>query len=320
MAAGSIEIIRLRQQVKTHLAGLRVDQAAVELFPGYSRAQLQCWIRDGSLTLDGERAKPKQKVAGGEILSLEVEPEKRDEVVPQPIPLQVIASDEHIIVINKPAGLVVHPAAGHPDGTLQNGLLHYDASLAAIPRSGIVHRLDKETSGVMVVARTLKAHTSLVAQLQDRSMSRIYETVVHGRPAASGKVDAPIGRNPRDRQKMAVVPSGRPAVSHYKLLEAFAHFSHLRVSLESGRTHQIRVHMQHLGHPVVGDPQYGQNPANKATLSEKALKAVKAFPRQALHARTLRLKHPGTLESCEFEAVLPDDIYALLQLLREKDN
>ena len=334
MAAASIDMIRTTQQVKAGLAGLRLDQAAVELFPDYSRARLQGWIRDGSLTIDGVQAKPKQKLAGGEILTLKAVLQHNEEVVPQAIHLQVIAADDHIIVINKPAGLVVHPAAGHPDGTLQNGLLHFDGNLAAIPRSGIVHRLDKDTSGVMVVARSLKAHASLVGQLQDRSMGRIYETVINGKPGngkpgngkprngqpgASGTVDAPIGRNPRDRQRMAVVPSGRPAISHYRILHAFRHYSHLRVSLESGRTHQIRVHMQYLGHPVVGDPQYGAKSAKLSEMSANVYAAVTGFPRQALHARTLRLKHPGSLERCEFEAPLPSDLCALLDILKLED-
>jgi 23S rRNA pseudouridine1911/1915/1917 synthase len=312
--------ISLTRQVADEHAGLRLDQAAVLLFPGFSRARLQSWIRDGSLVLDGKPSVPKHKVIGGEILELEAKPDPEGEVTPQDIPLDIIAADEHVIVLNKPAGLVVHPAAGHPCGTLQNGLIFYDAGLAAIPRSGIVHRLDKDTSGVMVVARSLKAHASLVAQLQDRSMSRVYQAVLHGITRASGTVNAPVGRNPRDRQRMAVVAGGRPAVSHYRLLNAFRHFSHVRVSLESGRTHQIRVHMQHLGHPLVGDPQYGRKTPGSGQIPEAAIAAISAFPRQALHACKLRLVHPGLQRQVEFLAPVPDDLAGLLRTLELVDT
>ncbi len=315
-----MEHIRIIQQVGSQQAGLRIDQAAAELFPDYSRARLQSWIRDGSLTLDGKTVKPKQSVAGGEMLRLEAEPDLDGSVLPQDIPLDIIAADEHIIVLNKPAGLVMHPAAGNPDGTLQNGLLYFDAALAAIPRAGIVHRLDKDTTGIMVVARTLKAHSKLVAQLQDRSMGRIYEAFVHGQVRASGTINAPIARNPHDRLRMAVVPSGRPAVSHYRLLKAFKHFSQLRVSLESGRTHQIRVHLRHLGFPVIGDSQYGQKTRKSRVLTAAVFAAVNDFPRQALHARTLTLVHPESLESCEFEAPMPADLVGLARTLELEDS
>ncbi len=312
--------ISMIQQLGSDQAGKRIDQAAAELFPDFSRARLQSWIRDGSLTLDGGTVMPKHKVVGGEVIRLVAELVADDEVMPQDIPLEVIAEDEHIIVVNKPAGLVVHPAAGHPDGTLQNALLFHDASLATVPRSGIVHRLDKDTSGVMVVARNLKAHKAIVAQLQDRSMSRIYQAVVHGITPRKGTVDAPIGRNPRDRQRMAVVSSGRPAVSHFQRLKAFEHFCHIRVSLESGRTHQIRVHMRHQGFPLVGDPQYGQKTAKSVTLSELVSEAIAQFPRQALHAHTLKLTHPQTGVDCEFSAPMPQDFKALLMVLQSEDS
>ncbi len=319
MTQGSTDTIRLTRQATSEQVGLRIDRAAVALFPGFSRARLQSWIRDGSLTLDGKPVKPKHRLVGGETLKLEARPELDDEVVPQDIPLQVIEADDHIIVLNKPAGLVVNPAAGNPDGTLQNGLLFFDPSLAAIPRSGIVHRLDKDTSGIMVVARSLKAHASLVAQLQDRSMSRTYESVVHGITPASGTIDAPVGRNPHDRKRMAVVSGGRPAVSHYRLLSAYRHFSHLRVSLESGRTHQIRVHMQHIGNPLVGDPQYGQKVRKSTDLSDRALTVVREFPRQALHACRLRFRHPQSGQESEFFAPTADDLATLIQTLKVVD-
>jgi 23S rRNA pseudouridine1911/1915/1917 synthase len=311
--------INITRQVPQDHAGQRLDQVASLLFPDYSRGRLQRWIREQALTVDGAGGRPAQRLAGGEWLRLNAQPEAEGEVVAQPLALDVLFHDEHILVLNKPAGLVVHPAAGHPDGTLQNALLHLSPGLATLPRAGIVHRLDKDTSGVMVVACSLKAHASLVAQLQERRMSRVYETVVHGHPPASGTVDAPVGRHPRDRKRMAVVDNGKPAVSHYRQLRAFEHFTHLQVSLESGRTHQIRVHMQHLGFPLVGDPVYGRKATGVKTMAPEVLDAVRAFPRQALHARTLSLTHPASGEACRFEAPVADDLVALLGLLARGD-
>ncbi len=228
-------------------------------------------------------------------------------------------SDAHLLVLDKPEGLVVHPAAGNPDGTLQNALLHHYPELATIPRAGIVHRLDKDTSGVMVVARSLAAHAGLVDQLQARHMSRVYEAVVHGIVGEGGTVDAPIGRHPRDRKRMAVVRGGKPAVSHYRPLAVFGHFTHLEVSLESGRTHQIRVHMQHLGVPLVGDPVYGRRTPSGKSLSSSVRAAVQGFPRQALHARTLVLTHPATGAELRFDAPLPADLQGLLATLAAGD-
>ena len=312
-------MINTTTQLGADLAGKRIDQAAAILFPDFSRARLQSWIRDGSLTVDGNSVMPKHRVSGGELIRLKAELVLDDEVIAQDIPLDIVAEDEHILVINKPAGLVVHPAAGHPDGTLQNGLLHFDPELAGIPRSGIVHRLDKDTSGVMVVARSLKAHHSLVSQLQERSMSRIYRAVAHGITPVKGTVNAPIGRNPRDRQSMAVVGSGKPAVSHYRRLQAFEHFSYISVSLESGRTHQIRVHMRHLGFPLVGDPSYGQKIPSNSKISQKLRQVIETFPRQALHAHTLKLLHPETGEERKFRAGVPEDISELLDELASYD-
>ena len=313
------EKITQTRQVAATQAGSRVDQVASELFSEYSRARLQAWIRKGCLTLDGARAKPKQKVYTGQVLKLVAIQELESEVLAQPIALEVVFEDEHILVLNKPAGLVVHPAAGNRDGTLQNGLLHFDPQLAAIPRSGIVHRLDKLTSGVMVVARSLQAHASLVGQLQDRSMSRIYEAVVTGHPPRKGTIDQPIGRNKHDRQRMAVVPSGRPATSHYEVLKKFRNHSHVRVSLQSGRTHQIRVHMLHLGYPLVGDPQYGRKAGGQKDWPQAVRDAVAAFPRQALHARQLSLVHPISKEHRVFEVPLPEDMRKLLDTLAREE-
>jgi len=304
--------IRITAQAGPEHAGMRLDQLAAVLFPDFSRARLQKWVRSGELTVDGQALKTTYRISGGEILRLDALPERHGEVLPQDIPLDIIHADDDIIVINKPAGLVVHPAAGHPDGTLQNALLHFDSSLATLPRSGIVHRLDKDTTGVMVVARSLRAHTSLVEQLQARQMSRVYEAVAKGETNMSGTVDAPIGRHPRDRKRMAVVPSGKPAVTHFRVMRRFQGFCHLEVSLESGRTHQIRVHMQHIGYPLVGDPVYGKSRTALKGVPDALLEAIKAFPRQALHARRLSLVHPASGGTVCFEAPLPADMVGLL--------
>ncbi|MBT8061722.1 MAG: RluA family pseudouridine synthase [Gammaproteobacteria bacterium] len=314
------QTIRLSRQAGSKYAGQRIDQAATELFGGYSRARLQAWISDGSLTMDDRRVKPKQRLAGGEWLKLEADIEADGDAQAQPLELEVIAADDDIIVINKPPGLVVHPAAGHPDGTLLNGLLHFDRALASLPRAGIVHRLDKDTSGIMVVARNLKAHASLVAQLQKREVSRIYEALVCGQANVSGTVDAPIGRNSRDRKKMAVVSNGKPAVTHYRQLFVKAGVSHLELALESGRTHQIRVHMQHIGLPLLGDPQYGPPRGATRLWPDWLVAAVDRFGRQALHARQLRFTHPGSGSLCGFEAPLATDFADLLRSIRESSG
>lgn len=309
--------ISLSAGIGTAQAGLRLDQAAAELFTDFSRGRLQKWIRSGDLTVDGQPHKPTYRVVAGERLSLQAEAEAEGVVLAQDIPLDIIHADRDILVIDKPAGLVVHPAAGNADGTLQNALLWYDESLDALPRSGIVHRLDKDTSGVMVVARSLRAHTSLVRQLQERRMSRVYHAVALGDVRNGGTVNAPIGRHPVDRKRMAVVASGRPAVSHYRVLRRFGGATYLEVSLETGRTHQIRVHMAHLGHALAGDPVYARRPRSQAGLNPEQLAAISAFPRQALHARTLTLQHPANDRDARFEAPLPEDFAALLIELQE---
>ena len=308
--------ISLSQQVTEDAAGSRLDQAAVELFPDFSRGRLQQWIKSGELTVDGKRAKPSSRVQGCETLCIEAQMVAEGEVEPEDIPLDIIFADEHLLVLNKPAGLVVHPAAGNWEGTLQNALLNYDPELDTLPRSGIVHRLDKDTSGVMVVARSLKAHASLVNQLQTRSMSRVYEAVVKGEIPPSGTISANIDRNPRDRKKMAVRESGRTATSHYRMIQRLPGTSHVEVALESGRTHQIRVHLTHIGYPIVGDPVYGRGPIKQKGLPAAAVEAVNSFPRQALHARTLKLIHPESEEDCEFSAPLAEDIEALIVALK----
>jgi 23S rRNA pseudouridine1911/1915/1917 synthase len=307
--------IRIRRTAGPAHAGKRLDQVAAELFADFSRARLQKWIRSGELTVDGRPDRSTYRISGGETLLLDAVPERTGEVLAQDIPLDILHADADLLVVNKPAGLVVHPAAGNPDGTLQNGLLFFDPALAELPRSGIVHRLDKDTSGVMVVARSLRAHTQLVKQLQSRSMSRIYRAIAAGDIRSGGAVEAPIGRHPRDRKRMAVVSSGRPATTHYRVLRRFGGHTHLELSLETGRTHQIRVHMAHIGHPLLGDPVYGKPPKKMKGACAGLERRIRDFRRQALHAFKLKLIHPGSGDAVEFTADLAADLADLLRSL-----
>jgi len=310
------EVFELSAQVPAGMYGQRFDQVASELFPEFSRSRLQSWIRDGQLTLDGRVAKPKEKLIGGEMLELNAELEAQGTWEPEPIQLDIVYEDDHLLVINKPAGLVVHPAAGNYTGTLLNALLNHAPDLINLPRAGIVHRLDKETTGLMVVAKTLHAHTDLVEQLADRSVSREYEAVAVGAMTGGGTVDAPMGRHPTQRKLMAVLShGGKRAVTHYRVKGRFPHHTHIRVKLETGRTHQIRVHMAHIGFPLVGDPTYGKRFKIPKAASEHLIESLKAFPRQALHAATLGLDHPHTGEYCEWSVPLPDDMQQLLLAL-----
>ncbi|WP_281687542.1 23S rRNA pseudouridine(1911/1915/1917) synthase RluD [Pseudomonas citronellolis] len=313
------DLIQLAAEVPFDLGGQRLDQVAAQLFPEHSRSRLAGWIKDGRLTVDGAVLRPKDVVHAGSRLALEVQLEAQGEWKAQDIELDIVYEDEHILVIDKPAGLVVHPAAGHQDGTLLNALLHHVPHLANVPRAGIVHRLDKDTTGLMVVAKTLEAHTNLVAQLQARSVSRIYEAIVVGVIVAGGKIDAPISRHGVMRQKMAVVSTGKQAISHYRVLERFRSHTHTRVKLETGRTHQIRVHMSHIGFPLVGDPVYGGRFRIPPGASPTLVESLRDFPRQALHARFLELDHPATGVRMKWESPLPDDFTWLLSLLRQ-DN
>lgn len=298
-------------------AGKRLDVVIAELFPEYSRSRLKIWIQQGQVLLNGKVAKPKTKIAGDEELQLTVQAiESEAACEAEDIPLNIVYQDEHIIVVNKPAGLVVHPAAGHYTGTMQNALLHFDPSLAAIPRAGIVHRIDKDTTGLMVVARNLSSHKYLVDQIQQHEVIREYQAVVHGVMTGGGMVDQPIGRHPRDRIKMAVRENGREAITHYRLLEKFREHSHIKVQLETGRTHQIRVHMSHLRHPLVGDPVYAGRHRVPPGAQPDLLDYLQVFKRQALHAWKLTLIHPQHGEEVSFEADLPDDMTKLLSLLQ----
>ena len=306
-----------QQRVPDAMAGQRLDQAAAELFANFSRERLKAWIKAGDLTLDDRPARPKDKVYGGEWLRLCAEVEDDTRFEPEDIPLDVVHEDDQVLVINKPPGLVVHPAAGNPDGTLLNALLHHDPALASVPRAGIVHRLDKDTSGLMVVARTLTAQTALVEQLQARTVSREYDAICVGVMTAGGTVDAPIGRHPKDRKRQAVTASGKPAVTHYRVVERFRAHTHVRCRLETGRTHQIRVHLAHLRYPLVGDPVYGGRLKLPGGASETLKEILREFPRQALHARKLAFVHPGSGEQVSFRAALPDDLLMLLDYLHD---
>jgi 23S rRNA pseudouridine1911/1915/1917 synthase len=310
------EHIQHKATVLAEQSGQRIDQAAAELFSDFSRARLQEWIKSGQLTVDGVAARSKDKVRSGNVLVLDAELQSREDWVAQELALDVVHEDPSLLVINKPAGLVVHPGAGSPDGTLLNALLFRDPSLAAIPRAGIVHRLDKDTTGLLVVARTLQAHADLVRQLQERTVKREYEAVVCGLFTGGGKVEAPIGRHPRDRVKMAVVASGKPAITHFRILQRFETYTHVRVQLETGRTHQIRVHMAHIGHPLLGDTLYGARLRLPKHADEELKTVLQDFRRQALHAAQLGLIHPVTGKYLEWQASLPEDMQGLLGALK----
>ena len=308
--------VALQARVPEEEIGQRVDQVAAVLFSAFSRSQLQQWIKKGCLLMDGECCKPKDKVLGGEVLTLRAELESQGDWVAEDIPLDVVFEDDEIVVINKPAGLVVHPGAGNREGTLLNALLHRYPRQESIPRAGIVHRLDKETSGLMVVARTLQAQTSLVEQLQARSVSRQYDAVVVGVPVGGRTIEEPIGRHPTARTRMAVAKQGgKPAVTHFRVRRKFAHHALVRVKLETGRTHQIRVHMAHIGCPLVGDPVYGGRFKLPPGASETLIETLRQFRRQALHAAYLSFAHPRTGETLVWEANLPEDMVELLAAL-----
>ncbi len=307
---------QLQAEVPLELAGSRLDQALAKLFPDFSRSRLQQWVKQGCVLVDGEVMRPKDKLLGGESIELDVQLEAESEFKPEPIQLDIVYQDDALIVINKPAGLVVHPAAGNWQGTLLNALLHHDPEIAVVPRAGIVHRLDKETTGLLVVARTLEAQTALVEQLQAREFTREYDAVVHGVLTGGGTVDEPIGRHPVDRKRMAVVRNGKPAVTHYRLAERFRAHTHIKVQLETGRTHQIRVHMAHRHNPLVGDPVYGGRLRIPPACSPELEQMLRNFHRQALHASRLGLVHPQSGEYLEWTAELPQDMQQLLTVLR----
>ena len=311
-------LIRHEAVVPLSAAGRRFDQALAEMFPDYSRSRLTAWVKAGAVTLDGAPAVPRHLLKGGEHVRLEAELELEVSSAPEAIDLDIVHEDEHLLVLNKPAGLVVHPGAGNPAGTLLNALLHHDPKLAELPRAGIVHRLDKDTSGLMVVARTLAAHTALVDMLSRHAVERQYEAIVVGALIAGGTVDAPIGRHHSDRLRQAVrdEEDGKHAITHYRLRERFRLHTLIQCNLETGRTHQIRVHLAHIGHPLVGDPLYGGSLRLPKRATPELVAALRGFRRQALHAERLSFEHPMTGEASSFEAARPEDMDVLISALR----
>lgn len=303
-------------EVPEELAGLRLDQALARMFPDYSRSRLKEWLLAGSICVDTGLKKPKDAVSGGEIVTLEPQPEAVVEARPEPISLEIVYEDDDLLVINKPAGLVVHPGAGNPGGTLMNGLLHHVPALEQVPRAGIIHRIDKDTTGLLLVAKTLPAHTALVRALAEREISRRYMAVCYGVLTGGGTIDEPIGRHPVDRKRMSIQQNGKPAVTHYTVRERFAAFTFVDVRLETGRTHQIRVHFAHRRHALVGDPVYGGRLALPKGASDELIATLRGFKRQALHAAKLGVVHPVSAAELEFEAPLPDDFAHLVDVMR----
>ncbi|MCV6639500.1 23S rRNA pseudouridine(1911/1915/1917) synthase RluD [Candidatus Albibeggiatoa sp. nov. NOAA] len=303
-------------EIPLTMAGYRLDKALAELFPDYSRARLQQWIKQGQVLVDDEKMRGKDKVQGGEQIEIQAEIPQAVTWQAQDIPLDICYEDEDILIINKPAGLVVHPGAGNQDGTLVNALLNHAPELDRIPRAGIIHRLDKDTSGILVVARSIAAHTHLTEQLQAREFLREYQTIVNGTMISGGMVDAPIGRHPTLRTRMAVTDSGKPAITHYRVKNRFRAHTHLNVKLETGRTHQIRVHLAYIRYPLVGDPVYGKRLILPKQSSESFTQVLKDFNRQALHAATLGLQHPTKNEWMQWSVPIPADMQQLLDELK----
>jgi 23S rRNA pseudouridine1911/1915/1917 synthase len=312
---------KLTEIVPLELAGLRLDQVLAELFSDYSRSKLQTWIKAGRVEVNHSvTLSPKAKLDGGEDITLEAEAEKVIESAPESIPLDIVYEDDSLLIVNKPAGLVVHPAVGNWNGTLLNALLNHDANLETLPRAGIVHRIDKETSGLLMVAKTLQAHNSLTQQLQEREITREYLAVTRGRMTAGGTVDEPIGRHPTDRKRYTVRESGKFAVTHYRVVQRFTQYTLVQLKLETGRTHQIRVHMAHIRYPLFGDPVYGGRFQMPANCSPELEKELRSFKRQALHAAKLGLQHPVTDEYKEWEQPLPDDMIRLINALTKNEQ
>ncbi|WP_369310135.1 23S rRNA pseudouridine(1911/1915/1917) synthase RluD [Providencia rettgeri] len=318
--------VQLSATIAESQLGQRLDQALAELFPDYSRSRIKEWILDDRVQVNGKVInKPKEKVLGSEQILIDALIEEDNRWEPQDIPLNIIYEDEDILIINKPRGLVVHPGAGNPDGTILNALLYRYPEIVDVPRAGIVHRLDKDTTGLMVVAKTVPAQTHLVESLQLREITREYEAVAVGRMTAGGMVEEPISRHPTKRTHMAVHPMGKPAVTHYRIMEHFRAHTRLRLRLETGRTHQIRVHMAHINHPLIGDPLYGGRPRPLKGATAEFLEVMRNFDRQALHATMLRLYHPISGIQMEWHAPLPDDMVKLIDALKadtelHKDN
>lgn len=309
--------VNLEAIIPVEMSGLRLDQALARLFSQYSRGRLQDWIKAGQVKVDGKLLRPRDAVQAGQCVVINATLVAQEQWEAQAIALNIVYEDETIIVLNKPAGLVVHPGAGNRNHTLLNALLHHAPELAELPRAGIVHRLDKDTSGLLVIARTLQAHQALIRAMQRRQIKREYLALVQGILISGGTVEEPIGRHPTQRMRMAVIHSGKRAITHYRVIERFPQHTLLRVELDTGRTHQIRVHMAHIQHSIVGDPTYAGRLKLPAGASEALKTGLITFKRQALHARHLAFLHPLTQQPLSFEAPIPDDLQGLLELLRE---
>ena len=315
-----MKLIQQQLKVKAEYSGSRLDQALHGLMPDYSRSKIQEWIQQGFINLNQQTCKPKQRVYDGDLIDLDIPYVAKIVDKAENIEFEILYQDGEVFVINKPADLVVHPAAGHDSGTLVNGLLNIDPSLEQLPRAGIVHRLDKDTTGVMVVARTLKAHASLVDQLQRRTVKREYIAITQGVVTAGRTIETGIARHPQNRKKMSVQNHGKTAITHFQVARKFTHHSLINVQLETGRTHQIRVHMAHINYPLLGDPVYGGRPRLPAKITSELASRLRDFRRQALHARRLSFVLPGSDQLCSFEAAIPQDFQIVLDALGEFDN
>ena len=312
--------LSLQFQLDETYLGQRIDQVAATIWSDFSREKLKQWLKEGHLLVNGNSVKPKYKCEGFELLTLEVELEAQTRSLPEDIPLDIVYEDDDIIVVNKPVGMVVHPGAGNSSGTLVNALLHHYPKSAELTRAGLVHRIDKDTSGLMVVAKNLEAQFSLSKQLAKKTVYRVYDLIVYGNVIAGGTVDEPIKRHPVDRVKMAVLPGGKDAVTHYNVKERFQHFTRIQARLETGRTHQIRVHFSYIGFGLVGDPVYMPRVRVPAGATELLDETLRGFRRQALHAAELGLKHPRTGEEMLFKAPWPADLATLVDVLRTENK
>ncbi|MDH1518069.1 23S rRNA pseudouridine(1911/1915/1917) synthase RluD [Acinetobacter johnsonii] len=312
--------LSLQFQLDEIYLGQRIDQVAATIWSDFSREKLKQWLKEGHLLVNGNSVKPKYKCEGFELLTLEVELEAQTRSLPEDIPLDIVYEDDDIIVVNKPVGMVVHPGAGNSSGTLVNALLHHYPKSAELTRAGLVHRIDKDTSGLLVVAKNLEAQFSLSKQLAKKTVYRVYDLIVYGNVIAGGTVDEPIKRHPVDRVKMAVLPGGKDAVTHYNVKERFQHFTRIQARLETGRTHQIRVHFSYIGFGLVGDPVYMPRVRVPAGATELLDETLRGFRRQALHAAELGLKHPRTGEEMLFKAPWPADLATLVDVLRTENK